>query len=385
MDKKQLKEETLRYGLAMYAGNDTVFESIVGLFLANRGKVANFIGWMEERGYIQGNQAVEGMILKFLPYGPNDPQLVEKVKVAVAMERRRGYADLMDRIHLVMGEFGGKNMLTIEVRGPTGGGKSACIMHILEKLSVKPAGVSDHMAYSSREMLRKMKNLHQKIHERGETWPKALAMDEQEAAVGEGSTTKLELINQQERQLRIGGVTLLYANANGIGPRTRNITLETLGISEKNQSVLVIVYEGEEPVSVAEIPWCSTPLHEAAQKEKWAHTNRVAKGVSEEAADLQAMLVDLLLNKLLMDTLRRTEFGKSSVAFEITPYLGGYATSQIHRLTDLVVELGRKASESDDEMKLLLEIEHRVDRGLLWLDRTQELKEMRERVTGGAP
>ena len=320
------------------------------------------------RFYAQGFLPTLGeaiaMAETFLAYGTDDdPSQRTRRFGAFQRDASQMFKDfVLDRA----GRYGGESNATIEIRGPTGSGKSSAALSVAELLGLQPAHVRAAVTFYPRPWMRAIIDAWERMHQQQDSY-RVVVLDEETAAVGEGARTKDSIIRSQEARLRQTGISMVFCAANKNGPKTRDATLEMIGVNTETQQCLGLYYQGEEPIGYVILPFCNPKTWEKYAPMKRAALDLAVKLGGVDGAVLRAHILEIVLDDDVMARMATTGFDHNAVRLEIDDDLAGaFSSNEINRIANRVSEIGRYWGEDGDPDTFRDLVLGLYEKGLAW-------------------
>lgn len=142
-----------------------------------------------------------------------------------------------------------------EFSGPTGMGKSSCMLGLLESLNgVTPESLADHLTIDVPELPMLLPKL---------AAGSGVAVDEQTHAVGEGSVTQAKVLRSMEDQIRLSGIDIYWASPESQDHSTSQGEFVAISTHFEKHYTRFLVYLNEIPLGYANFPWCSPAMWDA--------------------------------------------------------------------------------------------------------------------------
>jgi hypothetical protein len=158
----------------------------------------------------------------------------------------------------------------IACRGPTGSGKSSCMITIMDWIKPIPKdGLCDRLAFDIHEIPRKLAKL---------TAGDTVLLDELVAVAGEGARTNQMLLKNMEDTLRASQRNLIVASPAEREHSTMQVDLECIAWDPAKKYSLFLVWVEGKPVGVLPVPWCSQDLYDQYQPWKEENVKRTLAG-----------------------------------------------------------------------------------------------------------
>lgn len=316
------------------------------------------------QGFVPTLGEAVAMAETFLAYGTDDdPSRRTRRFGAFQREATDMFKQfVMDRA----GRYGGESNVTVEIRGPTGSGKSSAALAVAQMLGLKPDHVAAAVTFYPRPWMRAIIFAWERMHEQSDSY-RVVMLDEETAAVGEGSRTKESIIRTQEARLRQTGISMVFCAANKDGPKTRDVTLEMIGVNLERQECLGLYYQGEEPIGYVVLPFCNPRTWEKYTPMKQRALELAVKLGGVDGAVLRTHIIEIVLDDEMMGRMSKANFNYNAVRLEIDDDLAGaFASNEINRIADRVAEIGRYWGEDGDPEIFSEMIRGLVEKGLAW-------------------
>lgn len=271
------------------------------------------------------------------------------------------------------GRYGGESNVTIEIRGPTGSGKSSAALSVAEMLGLRPGHVPAAVTFYPRPWMRAIIDAWERMHEQEDSY-RVVMLDEETAAVGEGSRTKDSIIRTQEARLRQTGISMVFCAANKHGPKTRDVTLEMVGVNIETRQCLGLYFQGEEPIGYVVLDFCHTRTWEAYTPMKHRALELAVKLGGVDGAVLRTHIIETVLDDDMMGRMASSHFNHNAVRLEIDDDLAGaFSSNEINRIADRVAEIGRYWGEDGDPEVFRDLVLGLIEKGLAWEPRNGEM------------
>ena len=205
------------------------------------------------------------------------PHIEARVRLVRALERN--ITSLIRKHHEWRHAHDGN--VVWEFSGPTGTGKSSCMLGLMERLNgVKPADLARHITIDIPELPHLLPKL---------TAGSAVAVDEQTHAVGEGSITNQKVLRSMEDQIRKTGIDVYWASPESQDHATSQGEFVALAANYRARYTRFLVYLNDMPLGYANLPWCSDEMWLAYAPIKTKNVDRAARAAFQatESADEQ--------------------------------------------------------------------------------------------------
>jgi hypothetical protein len=186
-----------------------------------------------------------------------------RVELLVPPSDMQAYIWLIDALLRDYGErffqhivyrLGNHGNVHVACRGPTGSGKSSCMIALMDWIKAIQSGqLVNHLAIDIHEIPRKLAKL-----EAGDT----LLLDELVATAGEGSRTNQMLLDNLEDTLRASQRNLIVASPGKRDHSTMQVDLECIAWHTTRRFSVFLVWVEGIPMGVLALPWCG-PQHYA--------------------------------------------------------------------------------------------------------------------------
>ncbi len=158
----------------------------------------------------------------------------------------------------------------ISSRGPTGSGKSSCMIAIMDWIKPIPkGGLVDRLAFDIHEIPRKLAKLEQRD---------TVLLDELVALAGEGARTNQMLLKNLEDTLRASQRNLIVASPAEREHSTMQVDLECIAWDPAKKYSLFLVWVEGKPVGVLPVPWCDQELYDEYKPWKDENVKRTLAG-----------------------------------------------------------------------------------------------------------
>ena len=169
-----------------------------------------------------------------------------------------------------------------EFSGPTGIGKSSCMLGLLESLNrVKPAELAAHLTIDIPEL----PNLLPKL-----AAGSGVAVDEQTHAVGEGSVTQAKVLRSMEDQIRLSGIDIYWASPESQDHATSQGEFVAIAANYHEKYTRFLVYLNEIPLGYANLRWCSSAMWAAYSPIKRKNVDRALRATFQATATLDEQI-----------------------------------------------------------------------------------------------
>ena len=168
-----------------------------------------------------------------------------------------------------------------EFSGPTGTGKSSCMLGLLESLNrIRPEDLARHVTIDIAQLPHLLPSLPP---------GSGVAVDEQTHAVGEGSITQAKVLRSMEDQIRLSGIDIYWASPESQDHATSQGEFVALAANFREKYTRFLVYLNELPLGYANLKWCSPRMWAAYQPIKKRNVERALRAAFQatEAADEQ--------------------------------------------------------------------------------------------------
>ncbi len=300
----------------------------------------------------------------FLAYGSDDDPSQRTRRYGAfqrdATELARDY--ILDRA----ARHDGSSNATIEIRGPTGSGKSSAAMTIAEWLGLRPHHVHQAVSFYPRPWMRSIIRSWRQIKANQDA-PRVVVLDEETASIGEGSRTKEQLVQNQEARLRQTGISMIFCAANKEGPRIRDVTIEMIGTNAEKKLLLGLYFQGNEPIGLVYLPFCDPETWSLYTPLKEANLDLAVNMGGVDAAIMRAHIIEVLADAATMNRLSMSKFSYDAVRLELDDDLGGaYSSNEIKRIATRVCEIGRLWGEDGDPIQFHAQVMGLLEKGLAW-------------------
>lgn len=275
------------------------------------------------------------------------------------------------------GRYGGESNVTIEVRGPTGSGKSSAALSVAEMLGLRPPHVRAAVTFYPRPWMRAIVDAWERMRQEKSSY-RVVVLDEETAGVGEGARTKDNIIRSQEARLRQTGISMVFCAANKNGPKTRDATLEMVGVNVEKKQCLGLYYQGDEPIGYVILGFCDPKTWENYAPMKRDALDLAVKLGGVDGAVLRAHILEIVLDEDVMARMASAGFDHNAVRLEIDDDLAGaFSSNEINRIANRVSEIGRYWGEEGDPDAFRDMVLGLYEKGLAWTiknnDRLQAL------------
>src|ERR1041385_4566194 len=155
-------------------------------------------------------------------------------------------------------------------RGPTGSGKSSCMIALMDWIRPIEAGqLVNHLAFDIHEIPTKLRRLGP-----GDT----LLLDELVGSSGEGARTNQMLLANLEDTLRASQRNLIIATPAGTDHATMQVDLECIAWNRKRRFSLFLVWVDGVPMGVVALPWCKEAHYAEYSPWKLENVQRTLSG-----------------------------------------------------------------------------------------------------------
>lgn len=169
-----------------------------------------------------------------------------------------------------------------EFSGPTGIGKSSCMLGLLERLNhVKPSSLGQHLTIDVPELPTLLPGL---------PAGSAVAVDEQTHAVGEGSVTQAKVLRSMEDQIRLSGIDIYWASPESQDHATSQGEFVAIGANYEKKYTRFLVYLNEIPLGYANLSWCSDKMWQAYDPIKRKNVDRALRATFQSIAALDEQI-----------------------------------------------------------------------------------------------
>lgn len=156
-----------------------------------------------------------------------------------------------------------------EFSGPTGTGKSSCMLGLLERLNgVRPDALARHLTIDVPSLPQLLPGL---------APGSGVAVDEQSHVVGEGSIVQTKVLRSMEDQIRLSGIDIYWASPESQEHATSQGEFAATFTNYAKQYTRFLVYLNEIPLGYANLPWCSAEMWAAYQPIKRANVDRALR------------------------------------------------------------------------------------------------------------
>lgn len=180
-----------------------------------------------------------------------------------------------------------------EFTGPTGTGKSSCMLGLLERFNrVDPAKLDRHLTIDVGTLPRILPRL-----KSGE----GLVIDEQSALVGEGSLTQEKILRNIEDQIRASGIDLYWASPKKDEKRhaTSQGEFEAILLNRRKRAARFLVWLEETPLGYCNLPWAGGAMWQAYLPMKRANVRRATAAQFNQPGALDEELKQLFEDPVL--------------------------------------------------------------------------------------
>ncbi len=322
------------------------------------------------QGFIPTLSEAVALAETFLAYGTDDNPSTRTRRFGAF---QRDATDMFKQFVLDRaGRYGGESNATIEIRGPTGSGKSSAALSVCEMLGLKPSHVRAAVTFYPRPWMRSIIDAYERMHQEKDSY-RVVMLDEETAAVGEGSRTKDSIIRTQEARLRQTGISMVFCAANKNGPKTRDATLDMVGVNLETKQCLGLYYQGEEPIGYVILPFCDPKTWENYTPMKHDALKLAVKLGGVDGAILRTHIIEVLLDDDMMGRMSRANFNYNAVRLEIDDDLAGaFSSNEINRIADRVAEIGRYWGEDGDPEIFGDMVRGLVEKDLAWRPKNAE-------------
>ncbi|MFA5861302.1 MAG: hypothetical protein WDA16_06360 [Candidatus Thermoplasmatota archaeon] len=202
-----------------------------------------------------------------------------EIRVRVLRALERNITPLLRKHHAWRHEHDGN--VVWEFSGPTGTGKSSCMLGLMERLNhVRPEDLAKHVTIDVPQLSQLLPRL---------SPGSAVAIDEQTHAVGEGSITQAKVLRSMEDQIRMSGIDIYWASPESQDHATSQGELVAFGANFAQKYTRFLVYLNDLPLGYANLPWCSSTMWAAYQPIKKKNVERALRASFQatESADEQ--------------------------------------------------------------------------------------------------
>ena len=156
-----------------------------------------------------------------------------------------------------------------EFSGPTGTGKSSCMLGLLESLNkVKPEDLARHITIDIPQLPNILPHLQE---------GSGVAIDEQTHAVGEGSITQGKTMRSIEDQIRFSQIDIYWASPEGQDHATSQGEFVALAPNYAEKYTRFVLYLNELPLGYVNLPWCSAAMWAAYRPIKRKNVDRALR------------------------------------------------------------------------------------------------------------
>lgn len=158
-----------------------------------------------------------------------------------------------------------------EFCGPTGTGKSSCMLGLLERWNkVKPEALARHLTIDVPELPKLLPDIPN---------GSGVAVDEQTHAVGEGSVTQAKTLRNMEDQIRLSGIDIYWASPEAQDHATSQGQFVAIASNYEQKYTRFLVYLDEIPLGYANLPWCSPAMWRAYEPLKRKNVDRALRAL----------------------------------------------------------------------------------------------------------
>ena len=183
-----------------------------------------------------------------------------------------------------------------EFSGPTGIGKSSCMLGLLERLNhVRPSELKDHITIDVPELPQLLPKL---------AAGSGVAVDEQTHAVGEGSQTQAKVLRSMEDQIRLSGIDIYWASPESQDHATSQGEFVAIAADFERHHTRFLVYLNDVPLGYANLSWCSREMWEAYGPIKHANVQRALRATFQSTQALDEQIRRLFENPAVQSASR---------------------------------------------------------------------------------
>lgn len=183
----------------------------------------------------------------------------------------------------------------VSCRGPTGSGKSSCMISLMDWIKpIQPGNLVNHLAFDIHEIPGKLRKL-----SAGDT----LLLDELVGSSGEGSRTNQVLLANLEDTLRASQRNLIIATPGGNDHATMQVDLECIAWNRERKFSVFLVWVDGLPMGVIALPWCDAALYAAYSPWKDNNVQRTLSGQFKDNEQTAKAVMELFEDQRFVEYL----------------------------------------------------------------------------------
>lgn len=237
-----------------------------------------------------------------------------------------------------------------EFTGPTGSGKSSCMLGLLERLNgVKPDKLAEHLTIDVAELGNVLPRI-----------PKGsgVVVDEQSTLVGEGSQVTERTLRNIEDQIRLTGKDLYWASpGKNREHQTSQGEFQSISTNWKKRRTRFLVWLDQTPLGRCDLPWASDEMWAAYEPLKKGNVARAERATfhSISALDEQIKrLFELDAIQLICEKRRPKAAEWRRIIRRHGPSMG---TAQVQSMSEEIVSMLDVLDNAEDEFAILYNFE----------------------------
>lgn len=221
----------------------------------------------------------------------------------------------------------------LSCRGPTGSGKSSCMVALMDWIQPIPAGqLVGRLAFDIHELPRKLSKLGP-----GGT----VLLDEFVGTAGEGSRTSRLILENLEDTLRASQRNLIAASPGRREHSTMQADLECIAWNTKRRCSLFLVWIEGIPMGVLALPWCSAAHYAEYAPWKEGNVQRSLSGQFKDNEQTAKAVMDLFDDQRFVEYLwlgvNKPKMGDFNTAIVLF-YPGLLTQAQVERMAKFAYE-----------------------------------------------
>jgi hypothetical protein len=221
----------------------------------------------------------------------------------------------------------------LSCRGPTGSGKSSCMVALMDWIQSIPRGqLTTRLAFDIHELPRKL----------GKLGPgSTVLLDEFVGTAGEGSRTSRMILENLEDTLRASQRNLIVASPSRREHSTMQADLECIAWNPRECFSLFLVWVEGIPLGVVALPWCSAEQYGEYKPWKDGNVQRTLAGQFKDneqtAKGVMELFEDARLVEYLWLGVNKPKMGDFNTAIVLF-YPGLLTQAQVERMAKFAYE-----------------------------------------------